>query len=230
MAPEQARDPRSADIRADIYSLGCVLYHVLTGQPPFPDTNIINQMIRHATEMPRPLKELNPAVPDGLQQIMNWMLAKDPAQRYATPGRAAQALQVFLVAGCEPTPPDQDSKFRSYLTWLESESNAKSAQPSPAGPGPAVATAERRKVRKQKRQRAKTAMSTPAGLPIATPVAEFDVELVPLPPPAAAPAPQARTGLSRRDYVAFGLGAGSVLLAILVGWLTALLLRTNSSE
>ena len=99
MAPEQARDPRAADIRADIYSLGCVLYHLLTGQPPFPDTNIISQMIRHATEPPRPLKEFNPAVPDGLQQIVNWMMAKDPGQRYPTPERAAQALQVFLAAG-----------------------------------------------------------------------------------------------------------------------------------
>ncbi len=80
MSPEQARDPRQADIRADIYSLGCVLYHVLVGQPPFPDTNIISQMIRHATEPARPLKELNPAVPDGLQQIVNWMMAKDVAR------------------------------------------------------------------------------------------------------------------------------------------------------
>ncbi len=99
MSPEQARDPRHSDIRADIYSLGCVLYHLLAGQPPFPDTNIISQMIRHATETARPLKELNPAVPDGLQQIVNWMMAKEPAQRYPTPERAAQALQVFLAAG-----------------------------------------------------------------------------------------------------------------------------------
>src|SRR5262249_24123696 len=49
MSPEQARDPRAADIRSDVYSLGCVLYHALTGQPPFPDVNILSQMIRHAT-------------------------------------------------------------------------------------------------------------------------------------------------------------------------------------
>src|SRR5262249_16783918 len=90
MAPEQAKDARLADIRADIDSLGCVLYHCLAGQPPFPDTNVMSQMIRHATEQPKPLREFNAAVPDGLQQIVNWMLAKDPNQRYPTPERAAQ--------------------------------------------------------------------------------------------------------------------------------------------
>jgi serine/threonine protein kinase len=118
MAPEQARDPRATDI----YSLGCVLYHLLAGQPPFPDTNIISQMIRHATEAPRPLKELNPAVPAGLQQIVNWMMAKDPAGRYPTPERAAQALEVFLVAGAAPlSSPDLDPHMRPFLNWLEAE-------------------------------------------------------------------------------------------------------------
>jgi serine/threonine protein kinase len=132
MAPEQARDARAADIRADVYSLGCVLYHCLTGQPPFPDVNVISQMIRHATEQPRPLKDLNPAVPDGLQQIVNWMLAKDPAGRYPTPERAAQAMQVFLIAGNDPLAvPESDPNMRPFLTWLEVE-NKKT--PLPAAP------------------------------------------------------------------------------------------------
>src|SRR5207248_4401163 len=101
MAPEQAKDARAVDIRSDVYSLGCVLYHLLDGRPPFPDTNFISQMIRHATEQPRRLREANPAVPDGLQQIVDWMMAKDPAQRYPTPDRAVQALRVFLAAGPE---------------------------------------------------------------------------------------------------------------------------------
>ena len=67
-APEQARDPRSIDIRADIYSLGCTLYHLLTGQPPFPDKNILNQMIRHATETPKPLQDFVPTLPEGLSE------------------------------------------------------------------------------------------------------------------------------------------------------------------
>jgi eukaryotic-like serine/threonine-protein kinase len=150
MSPEQARDPRHADIRSDIYSLGCVLYHTLAGQPPFPDTNIISQMIRHATEAAKPLKAFNPAVPDGLQQILNWMMAKDAAQRYPTPERAAQALQVFLTAGSEQlAAPESDPKMRPFLTWLEVERGkqlvasgagaAKSKPPSGTQPAASVA-------------------------------------------------------------------------------------------
>jgi serine/threonine protein kinase len=137
MSPEQARDPRMIDIRSDIYSLGCVLYHLLAGQPPFPDTNIISQMIRHSTETPKPLKSFNPAVPDGLQQIVNWMMAKEPAQRYPTPERAAQALHVFLVAGNEQLAvPEADPQMRPYLSWLEEDASKHSdetvAQAAPA--------------------------------------------------------------------------------------------------
>jgi serine/threonine protein kinase len=135
MAPEQARDARTIDIRADIYSLGCVLFHLLAGQPPFPDANIISQMIRHATEQPAPLNKFNPAVPDGLQQIVNWMMAKEPGQRYPTPERAAQALQVFLSAGSDAlAAPENDPKMRSYLTWLEIEGRSAPARPSAAIP------------------------------------------------------------------------------------------------
>jgi serine/threonine protein kinase len=139
MSPEQARDARATDIRSDIYSLGCVLYHTLAGQPPFPDSNLISQMIRHATEAPRPLVEFNPAVPDGLQQIVGWMMAKDPGQRYPTPGRAAQALYVFLAAEADAAAgPEADPRMHSYLSWLEAESSKEDvALPAlPAG-GPA---------------------------------------------------------------------------------------------
>jgi serine/threonine protein kinase len=122
MAPEQARDARSVDIRSDIYSLGCVLYNALAGRPPFPDTNLLNLMIRHATEEPQPLKEMNAAVPDGLQQIVNWMMAKEASSRYPTPERAAQALQVFLSAGdAKPAPLESDPGMRAYLAWLEGQ-------------------------------------------------------------------------------------------------------------
>jgi serine/threonine protein kinase len=221
MAPEQARDARSADIRADIYSLGCVLYHALTGQPPFPDTNAINQMIRHATESPRPLAEVNPAVPDGLQSIVNGMLAKDPAQRYATPGQAAQALQAFLVAGADSSPAEPNPQMRSYLTWLETDGNGKAKPPAGAAGATQGVPAVRRRGRKHKRQRRKTAIGIPVQPPPAAAAQQFDVELVTAPD---APAPvRDLSTLSRRDFAAFAIGAGSVLMAILVGWAVALL-------
>jgi serine/threonine protein kinase len=98
LAPEQARDPRRVDIRADIYSLGCVLYHALAGQPPFADTNLVRQIMRHATQAPRPLRELNAAVGDPLERVVQKMLAKSPEERYQTPGQAADALKKVLAA------------------------------------------------------------------------------------------------------------------------------------
>jgi serine/threonine protein kinase len=122
MAPEQARDPRLADIRSDIYSLGCVLYHALAGRPPFADANLLNLMIRHATEEPRPLTELNPEVSEGLQLVVRQMMAKDPEERYATPRRAADALRPFLaLATDQQVSPENDPGMRAYLDWLDGQ-------------------------------------------------------------------------------------------------------------
>src|SRR5205085_5275105 len=90
------------------------------GQPPFPDTNILSQMVRHATETPKPLRDFNPQIPDGLQQIVNWMMAKQPAERYPTPERAARALQMYLMADSVPAKALDDApQMKKYLTWLE---------------------------------------------------------------------------------------------------------------
>lgn len=127
MAPEQARDASSADIRADIYSLGCVMYHCITGQPPFPDSNIMAQMVRHAMEPPRPLREFVPDIPPMLQAVIDTLLAKQADKRYATPAAADAALQPLLSSrGARPalahlTP--------AYKAWLESESALELAPP-----------------------------------------------------------------------------------------------------
>lgn len=96
VAPEQARDARRVDIRADIYSLGCTLYHALAGAPPFADTNLLRQILRHASQPPQPFREHDVAVASELERIVMTMLAKDPAQRYQTPADAAEALKSFL--------------------------------------------------------------------------------------------------------------------------------------
>jgi serine/threonine protein kinase len=129
MAPEQAKDAHNIDIRADIYSLGCVLYHALAGQPPFADVSPVRQLLRHATETPRPITEHNPEAPSGLQQVLNWMLAKDPGQRYPTPARAAQALEMFVVANSGPAQP-KDTRLNTYLEWVDTLDGSASAAPA----------------------------------------------------------------------------------------------------
>lgn len=140
MAPEQARDASSADIRADIYSLGCVLYHCLTGQTPFPDTNIMAQMLRHAMEPVRPLREFIPDAPPMLQAVVETMLAKQPQERFATPAAAAAALQPLLSSrGARPTAAVVSP---AYKAWLENESAVELAAPTPTKKTPAEPTSK----------------------------------------------------------------------------------------
>jgi serine/threonine protein kinase len=143
LAPEQARDPRSIDIRADIYSLGCTLYHLLSGQTPFPDKNILTQMMRHASEKPKALQEFNPAIPEGLAQIVNWMMAKKPEERYPTPARAAQALDAYLMVVSEPATLLEDTpQMQNFLSWLEkSEPPAEPISAAKPGSNPGASSA-----------------------------------------------------------------------------------------
>jgi hypothetical protein len=100
LAPEQWEHPESADIRADIYGLGCTLYHLLAGRPPFDnDRNsaILARMRAHQEQPPPPIAKARPDVPPGLAAILNRMLAKDPADRFQTPAELAEALRPFAA-------------------------------------------------------------------------------------------------------------------------------------
>jgi response regulator RpfG family c-di-GMP phosphodiesterase/serine/threonine protein kinase len=97
MAPEQARDARSVDIRADIYGLGGVLYWLLSGQKPFPgDRPPLEELLARQRESPRPLRSLLPTVPMELEAIVCQMMAQDPGDRYPTPLAVITALNAFL--------------------------------------------------------------------------------------------------------------------------------------
>ncbi len=93
MSPEQARGARLADIRSDIYSLGCTLYHMLTGTCPFPDGTVIERITRHLKEEPPDVRRFNPDAPPGLLAVLRRMLAKRPEDRYQTPVELLAALQ-----------------------------------------------------------------------------------------------------------------------------------------
>lgn len=98
MAPEQATDSHTVDIRADIYSLGCTLYKLLRGQGPFAGAKFSSygaKIVAHATRQPEPLSAFRPDIPPELAAVVQRMLAKEKEDRYSTPGELARALQPF---------------------------------------------------------------------------------------------------------------------------------------
>jgi WD40 repeat protein len=94
-------DSATADIRSDIYSLGCTLYCLLRGRPPFADGSAMQKILGHLEKEPQPLPELRPEVPAKLAAVVARMMAKDPAQRYQKPVEVAQALAPFCKAGAK---------------------------------------------------------------------------------------------------------------------------------
>jgi eukaryotic-like serine/threonine-protein kinase len=95
LSPEQARNANLTDIRGDIYSLGCSLYYLLTGQAPFPDGSLMNKIMQHQTAEPRPIDNFRNDVPAGVIAIVKRMMAKKPEERFQTPASVALALMPF---------------------------------------------------------------------------------------------------------------------------------------
>ena len=127
ISPEQAIEPRLADCRSDIYSLGCTFYHVLSGQPPVPEGTAAKKLHCHQHVAPLDPRDLNPSIPDEMAAILARMMAKDPAQRYQHPDHLLQHL--FIVAdklkistGAVAT--DEGGRVSPYID-----------QPLPAPPG-----------------------------------------------------------------------------------------------
>ncbi len=92
MSPEQIMDARQVDVRADLYSLGCTLYYLLAGRPPFPDGNLMQKFDRHRFHEPVSLESLRSDVPADVVAIVKRLMAKRPEDRFQTPAALAQAL------------------------------------------------------------------------------------------------------------------------------------------
>ena len=104
MAPEQARDSRSVDHRADLYSLGCTLYYLLAARPPFADGTPTEKVLRHRGDQPPPLQALRPDVPTPVAAIVARLMAKAPADRFPTAAAVAEALAPLAVYPCGSQP------------------------------------------------------------------------------------------------------------------------------
>lgn len=101
-APEQSLDPSLVDIRADVYSLGCTLYFLLAGQPPFPGGSLMQKILQHQSAERPNLREVRPDVPEEVAAVVRRMMACDPEERYAIPLLAAGALRPFAAAAARP--------------------------------------------------------------------------------------------------------------------------------
>jgi serine/threonine protein kinase len=100
IAPEQAADSHAADIRSDLYSLGCTFHYILTGQVPFPAEAPMEKLLKHHLEAPPPVESLRPEVPRGVVKLVRRLMAKSPADRPQTPAEVAAVLASMLAMQC----------------------------------------------------------------------------------------------------------------------------------
>ncbi len=129
ISPEQARDPRVADVRSDIYSLGCAFFYMLVGRPPFPEGTVLQKLLQHQGDEPPDPRLWRPGLPEELIAILRKMLAKDPRLRYQEAGALVAELMVLAeLVGVQPaglgrtvwiTPQEHRvSYLERHLPWI----------------------------------------------------------------------------------------------------------------
>jgi pSer/pThr/pTyr-binding forkhead associated (FHA) protein len=109
MSPEQVMGQR-LDARSDIYSLGIVLYQLLTGRVPFQGDTPAATFHAQTTQSPSPLRALNPRIPRALEEVVLRALEKDPARRYQSAGEFVQGLRTTIASYGLPSQPSSDAK------------------------------------------------------------------------------------------------------------------------
>jgi predicted Ser/Thr protein kinase len=142
VAPEQARGDR-VDARADIYSLGCVLFQALTGTVPFPADNDLAKLFAHGSQPPPSALERNPNLPVEFEDVLKRAMAKDPDDRQASAGDLGRAA-IAAAAGRSPTTPEHTVATGAAAPADTPEAPTAPAQRSPAAPRTPSASPRRR--------------------------------------------------------------------------------------
>ena len=222
VAPEQALNSHEVDIRADIYSLGCTLYYCLTGQPPFPEGKVAQKLIWHQVREPVPVEQLRPEVPASLALILRKMMAKDPDQRFQTPGEVADALADLIEAPIEPPPEAEMPRLcpAALQAGTPAPTRTVSARQTVARSVPTRPSDHGRVLMTQEREPTPAEMATPRSLGLA-PTHTQQPRPLPkaIPVVAPSPAPESEANTSVQLLLLIGLSLlGAALGVVLSLW------------
>ncbi len=187
LAPEQAIDSHTVDVRADIYSLGATFYFMLTGRTPFGDGTVAQKLLWHQNRQPKPVTEFRTEVPPALAAVIAKMMAKELGQRYQTPAEVAQALEPYTQEAIGP-PPDVEMPHLSPAAVGPSNAAEHMDTAIVKTSAPTVPKALQGMSAKQKMSGAATAPRTPApSAPSKPTAAPARVPAAGAPPPAPKP-------------------------------------------
>ena len=193
MSPEQAQGSRDIDYRADIYSVGAILYQMLTGKLPYEADTPMGLAVKHIVEPVPQILAVNPGLPAGIQPIINTAMAKQPGDRYASAGALAQAVEELAHESARPTATpesaaDDTVKRPDAIPHAEIEPRPPATRPRPGG-----------------RSEPTEIVPPPGSLPGRSPTTEADFTAF----------AQKRASLRRRQQI--GIGALGVLAVLIIG-------------
>ncbi|MCY3019922.1 MAG: SUMF1/EgtB/PvdO family nonheme iron enzyme, partial [Planctomycetota bacterium] len=174
ISPEQAKGEKGIDGRTDIYSLGATFYHLVTGQTPFQGSTAAIIMMKHLSEeLPNP-QDINPDIPDGVVQIIQKMMAKDPADRYANCKELLDDLEM-VIDGKTPSSQAIDAG-KSSVAVARAPRRTAPAPRKTAGPLPPVGARQQQPVAERRRTGHHAADAVPMQqVPAAAPASKRNV-------------------------------------------------------